>query len=71
MNDIAYDPAAAVPQDDISRDGTLVYRDDPALGASTSRLVWLDTSGKRDPIDAPPAEYAAVPRISPDGERSP
>jgi serine/threonine-protein kinase len=69
VSDIAYDPAASVPQYDISRDGMLVYRDDTALGVSTSRLLWLDMSGKRDPINAQPAEYAAVPRISPDGKR--
>lgn len=69
LSDIAYDPAAAVPQCDISRDGTLVYRDDPTRGLATSNLAWVDLSGNRVSILVPPSEYASVPRVSPDGKR--
>ena len=39
VNDIAYDPAAAVPQYDICNDGTLVYRSNSALRSETSSLM--------------------------------
>jgi hypothetical protein len=44
---------------------TLVYW--PALRA-LPRLVWVDRSGKVDPLPLPPAMYGA-PRIAPDGQR--
>jgi len=69
LNDIAYDPAASLPQYDISADGTLVYRATSNRGPSTASIVWLDATGKRDPLPAPPAEYPSLPRLSPDGKR--
>jgi Tol biopolymer transport system component len=43
--------------------GTLVYW--PAARVS-HRLVWVDRSGKQEPLPLPPAMYHA-PRVSPDG----
>jgi serine/threonine-protein kinase len=49
-----------------SQNGTLVY----SSGTSVSGrpLVWLDPSGKAEPLRAKPAVYQ-VPRLSPDGKR--
>jgi serine/threonine-protein kinase len=69
LDDIAYDPAAGLPQYDISADGTLVYRATANRGPSTASIVWLTPPGKRDPLPMQPAEYPAVPRLSPDGKR--
>ena len=69
LNDIAFDPAASLPQYDISADGTLVYRATAARGPSTASIVWLDATGKRDPLPIRPAEYPSLPRLSPDGKR--
>ena len=69
LNDIAFDPSASLPQYDISDDGTLVYRATANRGPSTASIVWLDATGKRDPLPLPPAEYPSLPRLSPDGKR--
>jgi serine/threonine-protein kinase len=53
----------------VSTDGTLVYADAPASVAARARtLVWVDRSGKEQPVDAPPRAYLH-PRLSPDGTR--
>jgi serine/threonine protein kinase/Tol biopolymer transport system component len=69
LNDIAYDPAASLPQYGISADGTLVYRATSNRGPSTASIVWLEATGKRDALPIKPAEYPSLPRLSPDGKR--
>jgi serine/threonine-protein kinase len=69
LTDVAYDPAAGLPQMDISRDGTLVYRRNVAREGGASTLAWLDAAGKRQPLHARSARYASTPRLSPDGKR--
>ena len=52
-----------------SADGTLVYAGqvfDPSESRRT--LVWLDRTGREEPLAAPPRAYTA-PRVSPDGDR--
>jgi serine/threonine-protein kinase len=52
---------------DISASGTLVYA--AGLGTTEARaLVWVDRSGKEEPLGAAPRAYV-YPRISPDGTR--
>ena len=54
----------------VARDGTLVYVDVTA-GSQSARartLVWVDRSGKEEPIAAPTRSYEA-PHISPDGKQ--
>ena len=69
LTDLAYDPAAGIPQMDISRDGTLVYRRNVAREAGTASLAWIDATGKRQSLSARPARYASTPRLSPDGKK--
>ncbi len=56
----------------MAADGTLVYVDVPgnvgALGANARTLVWVDRTGKEEPVAAPPRAYEQ-PRLSPDGTR--
>jgi serine/threonine-protein kinase len=54
----------------VATDGTLVYLDAPGgLAAANARtLVWVDRSGKEEPVAAPPRGYQH-PRLSPDGTR--
>ena len=53
----------------VAADGTLVYVDVPgSLAANARTLVWVDRTGKEEPIAAPPRAYAH-PRLSPDGTR--
>ena len=54
----------------VATDGTLVYVDAPGgLAAANARtLVWVDRSGKEEPVAAPPRAYLH-PRLSPDGTR--
>jgi len=51
---------------DVSDNGALVYF--TGLGMSERTLVWVDPTGKKQPINAPPRAYVR-PRISPDGSR--
>ena len=54
----------------VARDGTLVYVDVTA-GSQSARartLVWVDRTGKEEPITAPTRSYEA-PRISPDDKQ--
>jgi serine/threonine-protein kinase len=53
----------------VATDGTLVYVDVPGrLGANARTLVWVDRTGKEEPVAAPPRAYEH-PRLSPDGTR--
>ena len=53
----------------IATDGTLVYMEAPSgLAANARTLVWVDRSGKEEPIAAQPRAYMQ-PRVSPDGTR--
>ena len=53
----------------VATDGTLVYVDTPgSLAADARTLVWVDRTGKEEPIAAPPRAYQH-PRLSPDGTR--
>ena len=50
-------------------DGTLVYADAPgSFAANVRTLVWVDRTGKEEPVAAPPRPYVH-PRLSPDGTR--
>jgi serine/threonine-protein kinase len=69
LTDVAYDPASGIPQMDISRDGTLVYRRNVAGEAGTSTLAWHNADGKRQTLRARTARYASTPRVSPDGKK--
>ena len=53
----------------VAADGTLVYVDAPgSLAANARTLVWVDRTGKEEPVAAPPRAYQH-PRLSPDGTR--
>jgi Tol biopolymer transport system component len=52
---------------DFSSTGTFVYRSGKAADQSW-QMLWLDSSGKTEPIVATPGTYAD-PRFSPDGKR--
>jgi serine/threonine-protein kinase len=52
---------------DISASGDLVYLPGKAEGGAR-RLVWVDRSGKAEPLPLPPRSYLH-PRISPDARR--
>jgi Tol biopolymer transport system component len=49
-----------------SKSGTLVYAS--ALGSSDNLLVWVDRSGRTEPVTTRTAAYSS-PRLSPDGTR--
>jgi Tol biopolymer transport system component len=67
LQDVAGDPFFAGGQFDVSRNGTFVY-----LGGKSSAagwpLLWLDSTGKTEPLLASPGAYY-TPRLSPDGKR--
>jgi len=69
LTDVAYDPAAGIPQMDISRDGTVVYRRNVSREAGSSTLAWFDVGGKRQDLRSRAARYASTPRVSPDGKK--
>jgi hypothetical protein len=69
LTDLAYDPAAGIPQMDISRDGTLLYRRNVSREPGNSTLTWMDAAGRRQALPAKPAQYASTPRLSPDGRK--
>ena len=53
----------------VAADGTLVYVDAPgSLAVNARTLVWVDRTGKEEPVAAPPRVYTQ-PRLSPDGTR--
>jgi serine/threonine-protein kinase len=57
LNDVGYDPAAGFAQFDISRDGTLVYRQNLPSRRAVAELRWIDAAGKQGPLRTEPAEY--------------
>ena len=69
LTDVGYDPAAGIPQMDISGDGTLVYRRNTSREAGSSTLAWFDGAGKRQDLRARAVRYASTPRVSPDGKK--
>ena len=69
LTDVAFDPAAGIPQLDVSRDGTVVYRRSMSRDAGTATLAWFDASGNPQPLRARTARYASTPRLSPDGKK--
>ncbi len=69
LTDIAYDPAAGMPQFGISRDGTLVYRRHADSDGGAGSLAWVDATGKSQALRLKPALYAGTPRLSPDGKK--
>lgn len=56
-----------IAQFTISRRGDLAYVPGAANGA-TRKLVWVDRSGRAEPLPLPPGSYL-YPRISPDGQQ--
>jgi serine/threonine protein kinase len=69
LNDIAFDTAAGLPQFDVSRNGTLVYRGSTSSGGGLATMTWLDSSGKSQPLLGKSIPYSGGPRVSPDGNR--
>ncbi len=67
LQDVASEPTSGGGQLDCSRTGTLVYRSGKSTGA-TYPVVWLDSSGKTQPLVVTLGEYL-TPRFSPDGTR--
>ncbi|HEV2199775.1 MAG TPA: protein kinase [Bryobacteraceae bacterium] len=66
LEDVAGDTVTAGGQFDVSRNGTFVYLGGKSSG--TWPLVWLDSTGKTQPLLASPGLYF-TPRLSPDGKR--
>jgi eukaryotic-like serine/threonine-protein kinase len=50
----------------VAASGTLVYASGGMYPPELSRPVWVDRSGRIEPLDAPPGGYTR-PRLSPDG----
>jgi serine/threonine-protein kinase len=69
LTDVAFDPAAGLAQYDVSRDGTLVYRENLPVRRPIAEIRWIDSAGKQQPLRAMPTEYASIPRVSPDGKK--
>ncbi len=69
LTDVAFDSASGIPQMDISRDGTVVYRRNTARDSGMSTLSWFDTTGKRQVVSPRAARYVSTPRLSPDGKK--
>ena len=67
LEDAAGDPGRASGHFDFSRTGTFIYRSGPAA-AQTWPIVWMDSSGRTEPLVAKPGAYF-FPRLSPDGKR--
>jgi Tol biopolymer transport system component/predicted Ser/Thr protein kinase len=67
LEDMASDTSTAGGQLDFSRSGIFVYRSGKSA-APGYPVVWLDNSGKTQPLVATPGIYNS-PRFSPDGRR--
>jgi serine/threonine-protein kinase len=67
LGDVPGDPITGAGQFDDSLSGTFVYRSGRVTNQSWP-IVWLDSSGKTQPLLAKLGFYTA-PRISPDGKR--
>jgi len=63
-------PAAnsGAAQFDVARSGTLVFATGGLYPAAPSRLVWVDRSGRIEPIQTSTGTFSR-PRLSPDGRR--
>jgi serine/threonine-protein kinase len=59
-------PTDGVASFSIASDGTLVYVPAPPIEGRT--LVWVDRSGREEPLPLPPRGYG-YPALSPDGKR--
>ena len=66
LDDVVSNTTAGV-QFDFSQNGTFVYKSGK-LAAGGFPLLWLDSSGKTQPLVAKPGVYVS-PRVSPDGRR--
>jgi hypothetical protein len=66
LENLASDPIQGSSQLDFSRTGNLTYRSGTQTQAYA--VVWLENSGKTEPLLAKPAIYYN-PRLSPDGQR--
>jgi serine/threonine-protein kinase len=69
LTDVAFDPAAGLPQMDISRDGTVVYRRNAARDSGMATLSWIDAAGNRQAMSNRTARFGSTPRLSPDGKK--
>jgi serine/threonine-protein kinase len=67
LDDVAGDPNTGSGQFAFSQNGTFVYRSGKAAAAGFP-VVWMDSSGKTQPLVAKPAVYM-TPRVSPDSRR--
>ena len=69
LPDALFDPVTNGAHITASRNGTLVYRKTTGSSSIPMHVLWIDSSGKREPLLAKPGPYAGRPRISPDGRR--
>jgi serine/threonine-protein kinase len=69
LTDVAFDPASGLPQMDISRDGTVVYRRNVVRDAGMATLSWIDAAGNRQALSNRAARFGSTPRLSPDGKK--
>ena len=71
MADGSGGPAAnsGAAQFDVSRSGTLVFATGGFYPAAPSRMVWVDRSGRVEPIHTTTGAFTR-PRLSPDGRRA-
>jgi Tol biopolymer transport system component/predicted Ser/Thr protein kinase len=67
LEDLGGDVVSGAGHFDISRSGTLLYRNG-RQAEQTWPVLWLDKTGQTKPLLANPATYGA-PRFSPDGKR--
>jgi len=67
LEDVTVNSLEGVAQLDFYRSGTFVYQSGKASNESWP-VVWLDSSGKTQPLLATPGVYL-TPRFSPDGQR--
>ncbi len=69
LDDVGFNPTTSEAQFDVSRTGTLVYRNGAASGSSDGfmSLRWVDAAGGGQPLTKPGVYDGA--RLSPDGRR--
>jgi Tol biopolymer transport system component len=63
---VRYSPRNGGAQFALADNGMLVYRAGPPL-PTESRPVWVDRSGRREPVTAASPRAYSAPRLSPDG----
>ena len=66
LEEVSYVVNGGSAQFDVSRAGTLVYRNG-APGGGLVTLQWLDAAGKLQPLPVKPGVYSS-PHVSPDGK---